>query len=373
MSLPAAELDVKQDVDFERQSFRSRGQKSSQKNYKDFLALSRNLRSAAVEHAIDVTDPVLSAVARELASIKDCGNTVLRGSCTGGHEVAKVLRCGREWCPRCGQLDSEAHMRRYSRILPKVQQIQSMGFFVIQFPVASRPKYRTRKALSRVGTKLVRWFKRHGFDRGIRAWDYFGDPRCPVHHVPGEHQRLAGDRDGKKWDAGDYRCRYGCVFTLLDVHPEDMQYNPHLNILVEAGHLANLESLKAGLRHVLREPNLIVRYRYGDAIPTKLHFARYAVKPTFHNVGWDFEMVAELAGFRSVWTWGHWNEDPLWELNSTEESKKLAPVVALEQGHCMDCGTDIHWSGVWSLRKLVPLYRLEDLGAGYYRLVSRRE
>ena len=327
-------------------------------NYKDILAKGHKLVSP-----VDVVDPVLAVVVRELATLKDCGNAMLMGVCQAGHEFGKVIRCGREWCATCGRLDSETHMRRYARILPKVQQMRSIGFFVIQFPVASRVKYRSKKQLSKVGTAVARWFKRQGFARGIRAWDWFGDPRCPVHHVPGEHQR----------QSGLYRCPSGCEFGLEDVWPEDMKFNPHLNILVDGGYLANLEELKAGLRSLLREPDLIVRYQFVESVPGMLHVARYAVKPTFHDVGWDFQMVAELVGFRSIWSWGRWDGEAVWSLEESESGHKVAAVVAMEGGNCAECGTVVTWRGVVNRRLMAGMRRMQDLGGGYWRIWGPKE
>lgn len=340
-------------------------------SYKDILAQSYKIPSETSDYERDITDPVLAAVARELATIKDCGNAMLRGVCEHGDEYGKVLRCGREWCPSCGRMDSEAHMRRYSRVMPKLLRMRAAGMLVVQWPVAFRVQMRDPKVLRRIATTIVRWLKRNGFERGVRAWDWFGDPRCPIHHEPGKHNR----------ETGRYECKRGGKlhdFDLEDVLPEDMNFNPHLNIILdvsglsETGFLENLEDLKASLRRLLKQPKLIIHYEYSNELPNILHMGRYAVKPTFHDVGWDFEMVAQLVGFRSFWAWGKWDDEPFWTLEEQPEGKKIAAVMALESGTCPECGTAITWHGVWNSRTMRGRFRMDDMGGGYWRIYGRR-
>lgn len=341
-------------------------------SYKDILTQSHNfLRPEYPEGYADITDPILAEVVRELAAVKDCGNGILRGTCDNGHEWGKVTRCGREWCPNCGQLGSDAHRRRYSRIMDKLIRMRAAGMFVIQWPKVSRTKLRSAKVLRKVATAITRWMKRHGFDRGIRAWDWFGDPRCPFHHKPGDHNR----------ETGRYECKVGKPhdFGLEDVRPEDMEFNPHLNVIVDVGgisptgFLENLDELKADLRRLLKEPQLIVHYGFSNELAGILHMGRYAVKPTFHDVGWDFEMVAQLVGFRSFWAWGKWDDEPYWTLEETEDSDAIVAIAKLEKGFCPECDAAVTWHGIWNLKALRAKYAIDDAGGGYLRIHGQRQ
>lgn len=68
-----------------------------------------------------------------------CGSWAIISECsTGHHRFGKRLLCGHEWCVECGQDGSAAHKRRQARLLPKVQQVTRLGYFVIQIPKAYR-------------------------------------------------------------------------------------------------------------------------------------------------------------------------------------------------------------------------------------------
>ncbi|GAI45337.1 unnamed protein product, partial [marine sediment metagenome] len=66
----------------------------------------------------------------------------IAGECQNGHRFAKELVCGKEWCEVCGEDGSVAHLRRFARWLPKVQQLGVMGYFVFTIPQELRSKYR---------------------------------------------------------------------------------------------------------------------------------------------------------------------------------------------------------------------------------------
>lgn len=334
-------------------------------SYKDFLDKSR----VGVGYVVGVgySSVGFNVLQHEYRAMQSCQNTAIQGSCGGGHAFLKVLSCGREYCPTCGLKGSDVHMQRYARIIPRMAHFASVGYFVIQWPVAARPGLRSRDVLSAVGSQVAKVFKKLGFARGIRTWDWFGDPKCPWCGAPGS---LMDRRD----PVAGYRCKYGHEFELDQVRDGAMQFNPHLNVLVEGAYLdrAGLAHIKEVLREALGQSELIVHYEYVGAddparIAKMLHMARYVVKPSFLRLSWDWGLAAILKGVRSIFYWGTWKDEPVWALEEVQDAESLASVVMLEGGNCPACGSGVTWAGIVVMSaELMRGY--VALGGGYWML-----
>ena len=206
-------------------------------------------------------------LARLRNAVEACGKNWKKGTCEAGHKFLHQLLCEKDWCPTCGQRDSQAHKKRVARILPKVQQIDGMAYIVIEFKNQDRDTFYSRKALAEAGKTIRRvladfgkppcpqcgrvakqqqdgsWIcptspKRHGtfqspnapfFPRGITRWHWFGEPVCPQAFC---HRQGTWDRFEGSW-----RCERHGFFSVKDVRPADMHWHPHLNVLVDGGWL----------------------------------------------------------------------------------------------------------------------------------------
>lgn len=246
-----------------------------------------------------------------------CGGLAIVGRCENGHVFAKQLLCGREWCATCGQDWSSTHQRRFSRMLPKAQQIESMGYFVIEWPIASRDRLRSKQALSDVGKRVKGAFQALGYKRGLRRWHYFGD--------------------------------------------KGRGYNPHLNVLVDGGYLSagDLESVKMFLRAQLGEPQLIVNYHYRQTVSEKVHSLKYITRATFLDRSWDEELAAGLYNFQNGNYWGRWQDAPAWSLDDLGESKEsevgqvdFEAVAQLQSGLCPCCSEPLTWKRKKDVRRM---------------------
>lgn len=313
-------------------------------HYKEYIAQLDKLYVSESTH-IDVNGKLISEYG--------CSDWALTGSCEyigcDNKEIyARSIVCGREWCPDCGQKGSHMHMRRISKMYPKAQTFDSMAYLVIEFPLVSRDKYRTKKALSKIGVKTRRSLKKYGYDRGLMRWHYFGE---------------MGIERG---------------------------YNPHMNILVEGDFLnsSELDNLKTYLRNELNESDLIVNYSYRRSAAEKFHTLKYVNRATFLNESWDYELASELHNFRSGQGWGSveaWTRPIAWSIDEKEkEVSKCNTVEKLERGVCPCCENKLTWTHFErsiddngqviqkSVPNLVPVVFLEILGfehiaAGYYR------
>ena len=239
------------------------------------------------------------------------------GRCEVGHRIAKELICNREWCwdALCGGINGAAHQRRKANWYPKARQLQNIGRFVITLPPEVRGDYRTKVALGKLGIAIKRMMKRHGYARGLRRFHFFGE----------DHKDSANGGEAPV-------------------------YHPHMEVLVEAGHLTSgeLDSIKASVGNILNVDieRVNVHYQYAKAgdIGKKCHMVSYALRPTFTDWAWDEELAHEIIGFRNAQSWGEWDGEPVWEVpvDSGREVPEPA-LVDIEKGLCPLDGSQITW------------------------------
>jgi len=241
-----------------------------------------------------------------IASEDCCSKWAVIGQCADGHTVAKEILCGREWCPVCGEEWSKAHQRRFARWLPKAQQIAKMGYWVIEWPDASRSKLRTKRELSDMGKLVKVCFVELGYRRGLRRWHWFGD-----------------QRQGK--------------------------FNPHLNLLIDGCHISKerLELIKEELREKLNEPSLIVNYHYRNTVKQMVHTLKYVTRATFLFRSWDDELASGLFNFQNSNYWGVWHDEIAWSLDEAAGElgdANFERVKQIQAGLCPVCGKPLKWS-----------------------------
>jgi len=259
-------------------------------------------------------------------SDSDCARWAMVGECENGHAFAKKLLCGREWCPTCGANKSDYHNRRISRWLPKAQQLQTIGYFVIEWPLSSRHELRTKESLQDMGKRVKGAFQSWGYKRGLRRWHFFGE--------------------------------------------SGTTYNPHINVLVDGRWIppGELRNFKSYLRQVLDEPQLIINYSYRKTAPEMMHTLRYVTRATFLDQSWDYEIAEAIYGFQNSQSWGTWKAETQWELSMEEKDElNLTQIEKLERGICPRCGEPITWSNPVPLA-LVEAIGGKYIGAGYYEL-----
>jgi hypothetical protein len=267
-----------------------------------------------------------------------CPGWVTVGQCTNGHQFVKEIYCGREWCPVCGADESPAHLRRFSRWVPKAQQLVTMGYLVFTIPEGERYKYRNKASLNYLvkrvtgGDKSQRiegLLKSMGFSRGMVRIHFFGD-------TPGK-------------------------------------YHPHINVIIEAGYLSpvQLEMIRLSWAGILGVDTAVVNYSYTAEIPKMVHILKYVTRATFRDYTWDGYMAGELYNFRNMRTWGKWDGAPVWTLD--KGAGAIEAVAKLEAGLCPICGAavawgkarDVGWLEMWAHRGTA-----HQIGAGYWSLDS---
>jgi len=231
-----------------------------------------------------------------------CGGWVVLGECANGHQFAKEIFCGYEWCPVCGKKESKVHKRRIARWLPKAMQIAEMGYWVITVPPEKRGLLRNVGELRRFRRSIVRSLKRRGYARGLSRYHYFGKKHPGIFH-------------------------------------------PHLNILVEAGFLskAELGDMKKLFSDLLNYP-VEAHYSYTRNPKMMLHWVKYVTCATFLTYKWDSEMADRLYHFNNTHCWGNWKKRPVWQVDEKEEAS--ATIISfLEENVCPWCKTKIKWKG----------------------------
>ncbi|MBT9141575.1 MAG: hypothetical protein DDT30_02175 [Dehalococcoidia bacterium] len=209
--------------------------------------------------------------------------------------------------------------------------MRDMGYFVIEWPLDSRHKLHSKQAMSDMGKRVKGAFQALGYDRGLRRWHFFGE--------------------------------------YTD------KFNPHINVLVESAYLSErrLENIKAYLRLVLDEPDLIVNYSYRQTVARKVHSLKYITRATFLDSSWDSWLANDLFNFQNTNYWGRWKDAPVWEMSRGQDSAKA--LESLESGKCPHCGTHIRWDifcvmNITWLKIWQAAGKLKPVGGGYFELVD---
>ena len=258
------------------------------------------------------------------------------GECENGHRFAKELVCGKEWCARCGAEGSVAHNRKFARWLPKLQQMESAGYFIFTIPESARSQYLTKAALTTLGHQVQELLKASGFLRGLRRWHWFGD--------------------------------------------KSIKFHPHLNVLVDGGFISpeQLACIKADYAHLLGVELADVRYRYRRSPGRMVHTLKYVARATFRDWRWSPGLAVELRGFRNMVAWGRgrWNDEPSWSLvdlggvaRVATEGLDIKAIKSLFEGVCPVCGLPLTWGKPRPIGLLLGAEKT-PLGAGYYRFTD---
>lgn len=283
---------------------------SGAKPYLDYIA---NLEK--VPSLLESYEKYLSAASK---NTDICGRFAVTGHCEKNfsHHIARVIRCGREWCPICGKDRSDAHRRRYGRLMNKAQQMGSIGVLTLTYPPADRSRLRTKAALYDVTKASKKALKEFGYVRGVCRWHWFGEQKgtkTPRHH-------------------------------------------PHLNILIDAGALptAKLEAIKDALRAATGAG--VIHYSYANTPGKIMHILRYVTRATFLKLEWDPELEGILKNFRNTSYWGvktgtsagQWSRPAAWGFSDLPKADRLdmEDLARLFAGECPLCRGRIAWSRI---------------------------
>ena len=260
------------------------------------------------------------------------------GECQNGHRFAKELVCSKEWCSVCGEDGSVAHLRRFARWLPKVQQLGVMGYFVFTIPQELRSEYRAKKALSKLGHQVQELLKAFGYSRGLRRWHWFGD--------------------------------------------KSTKYHPHLNVLVDGGWMSpkKLKAINRAYASLVGAAVIDIKYRYRLSPGKMVHTLKYVTRSTFRDYAWDIELALELRNFRNMVTWGRgkWDSELSWSLDELSgkaeaevEGLDIEAIEALVEKRCPVCGEAVVWGEALPIA-LLNMVDKTPLGAGYWRLADNK-
>lgn len=263
------------------------------------------------------------------SSSKNCGLWAKIGECKNGHRHAKRLFCGRQWHEPCREI---THRRKLARVLPKAQQMNPMGYWVVRPPNECQRLLRSKKQRAAFTTRAVNAFKAIGYERGLVLKHDFGE--------------------------------------------RSTKYAFHSNVLVDSGFKEPgvLEAEKRKLRRLIYPrwviekwgDKLDIWYSYRDTPAKIMHTLNYCTKATFLDYNWDPRLAEGLYRERYIVSWGKWEEPEKWQLPRSEQN--LESLVSLEKKQCPECGEPMTWN-----RRLQPFVLVlaedpVDLGNGYYRL-----
>ncbi|GAI12924.1 unnamed protein product [marine sediment metagenome] len=216
--------------------------------------------------------------------------------------------------------------------MPKAQQFEEAGYWVVTYPEEVRPLLHTKKALARQAKKLRDVLRELGYHRGLQRWHYFGE--------------------------------------------QSHKYHPHQNALVEGGYLepAQLERQKDIIRKALFSATLShatgkqldIHYSYLKDPKQIFHKLKYITRATFLDELWNEALAHRLYRFRNCNTWGTWDSPAAWELPS--QAEKLKPLLQLAENRCPVCGTPLNWNKRLFPLVLVLLENPTEIAKGIYLL-----
>lgn len=206
---------------------------------------------------------------------QSCGMWGMLKRCEHGHKIVKRLVDGREWCPRCGQRGSEAHNRRIARLIDRVYSMESVGYLVLELPVAVRKWAIDVEFLREFRRYVLRMLDRELGCKGIARWHYCGD-------------------DGKTW-------------------------KPHLNLLIEHGYIGKKQLKRLRVlcskwlqqrldkRHYRVAP---LWYRFTKKEGKIWHWLSYITRATLTTLTDDNRHIAsELYAFNNITWFGKFSDD----------------------------------------------------------------
>lgn len=279
-----------------------------------------------------------------------CTRKFIPGQCESGHKFVKSIYCGKEYCPVCGQIDSDIHQRRKARWYSKVHSLKKVGYLVITIPYEARESFKDVKVLSDFRTFLKRKLQRLGYNKGLSRWHWFGDCKNGTKTEP-----CRGCKTCKGTGAG-------------------INWHPHLNFIIESGYMEKTEftnfteELKTDvirwiknrfkhLNHLKWKGN--VNYSYRKYEKQINHTINYVTRSTFRI--YNPEIADLLKGYRTTSTWGKF--EPCDHLSENSE------LISLENSICPCCGGTVTWNG----KELLTRSRLFGIGkkwvsGGYFIL-----
>lgn len=280
--------------------------------------------------------------------ILTCVTSYIKGRCASGHQFAKALVCGREWCKVCGMEKSVIHERRMARWWSKAMNFESMGYLVITVPEQLRGSFKSKKILSEFRTYVKRKLQRMGYNKGLIRYHWAGDcTRC----------------NGK-----------GC--SKCEGTGAGREFKPHLNVVIEQGYIPKelfnkkFSILRKDLSVWFKKkfPKACAGYEitgncflsYAKSDSHKIHKLKYITRATWRF--YNKEICDLIKGFRTSSTWGKFEKIP--------GKKSMEDLISFENGLCPCCGEAIEWKAEFIRPEGFRKLNYEHVAGGYYILNS---
>ncbi len=130
------------------------------------------------------------------------GKGVRNGAEGKPHSYQKVLHCSKSLCPVCSEKNSEAHKRRYARMIRKFRHFvenEPMGYAVFTVPPALRPHFKDKVSLGflmKAAASVVQGVL--GVDGAVVSMHFFGDKTLDYHPHVNVIFPLLADRGKRK-------------------------------------------------------------------------------------------------------------------------------------------------------------------------------
>jgi len=288
-----------------------------------------------------------------------CANVAAVSECGQGHTYAKVIPCGREWCEYCGENYSVIHGRRIDRWMPKINQMNKLGYMVVTLPDAAA-KMMEREDLAAFGRALIRYLKRDmKIQRGLFRWHWCGDCR-------------------KCKGKGCKDCEYKGT---------GKKFHPHINLIFERGYMDknDLECIKQFVCKWVKNnikyeyENAVIHYQFTKDKNKMKHIVNYVTRSTMRFAGLTVPgkngqyLKNFIKGFRTTNTWGKWDK-----VEKPQDAGDT-PTALLNNKVCECCANNTgEFSPLKFLSKPVPIKDIYQTNItrykdGWYYLAGKLE
>lgn len=83
-------------------------------------------------------------------NVDRCGLNAVSLKCAKGHQKINTIHCHKEYCPKCGQIDSILHKQRKARVAGRLLHSAVLGYTVFTLPQELSDSYPSRAQLSKL-------------------------------------------------------------------------------------------------------------------------------------------------------------------------------------------------------------------------------
>lgn len=284
---------------------------------------------------------------------KVCPEAVcVEGRVRGEIRAMKVVPCGREDCPVCGQKDSMLHKQRFCRGVKKILTYKGGGYLVFTVPVEFRGYFKKRDVRNSYLSRIKIIMQAMGYNRAFVRYHWGGDKHRGVFNP---HVNILFDLEGREGKCSMMMLQM-IKRLIMEWFDEIWGWNRDRIPVVEY-HYKNYED-EGYIGWILHKLDYICR-------PTLLHCKQGMGVKDFRD------LVKSLYNYRNIRWWGKWDKEEIASIDLSavlygydERADRMANIAMGIDSE----GNEIEWRylGRWRYIGISVLQGYDYLGSGYF-------